>query len=865
MAKELCKKDRARFLPLLIEANVGLAREMHARHLFQDAESVLAYLKGICAPELWEQLRAELSQKPTPPAMVEAARPSVQPPPPAQPVDPHAKLATHWPTVLEAAHLCATDQTVSPAHWVAVDSVVTTFIAPPPQDPETPAFRVAEELELVQNACAAAGEGRWDDLQNLLRNLARNSPFQHWRMFLRGVRHHFLHQPQQAQRCFAQLPTAGGLVRAAAAIAGSAAVPENKVQAPSKARAEWWLAVTGHPLSLVPAIEEAQAAWVKAHVYRSLEALQKGFGKDFRGPHPELGCLLLTSLLPPLNHSSKIEEDRRTEWIGILTRRSKFADRPVILACILRFMILLEAEELPASDLVREWVYLHNLHIQIHGKNPVRESIGWLWLAEQLMQPPDYPVFSRLKREPFRSQPLALKALNRALESDPTYEAAHLALLHFHTASGDDSKRNRLLDELVEKFPGNKRVLLQAGSLAAERKAFSKALPYLRAALQLDPLDRSTRIALAEALYSQAHELHKKRRAADAVWAELESLSRNTPGETSLTLSLWSQRLQRAALEQNQEMAAEAVQRAPHPVLALFLERILTQIHDNPQRTNWLESWNQHLKEAPDWRTMTALVGTAEGARKLKGYGHSDSALSSELLHKILKAAFQTHAHTDPDGLLSFTQKVISVCWPEDRIVDHWPYPIRLRSQIRTLLRPYSKNPKSPHHLCLASMMVEVAFCEFEPSASFDKKLADIVASAEKNGPSSVLEAARGLSKKIERIRENPPDFDDDTEFDQDPDFNPKYQFKPPPPPPPAPRPSRKNPKFSVSAFAKRLAEAVEENDTSAIEQMREEARKEGIPDGAFERLLLTLKDRIANPSKPDQKPDPQIQQPELF
>lgn len=45
--KPLLKAERVRFLPLLFEANVGLAREMIGKGLISEARQVVAYLKRI--------------------------------------------------------------------------------------------------------------------------------------------------------------------------------------------------------------------------------------------------------------------------------------------------------------------------------------------------------------------------------------------------------------------------------------------------------------------------------------------------------------------------------------------------------------------------------------------------------------------------------------------------------------------------------------------------------------------------------------------------------------------------------------------------------------------------------------------------
>ena len=58
-AKELVKRDRTRYLPLLVEANVGLTREMLGKGLVKEATTVVDYLASIAPPARVAALRAE--------------------------------------------------------------------------------------------------------------------------------------------------------------------------------------------------------------------------------------------------------------------------------------------------------------------------------------------------------------------------------------------------------------------------------------------------------------------------------------------------------------------------------------------------------------------------------------------------------------------------------------------------------------------------------------------------------------------------------------------------------------------------------------------------------------------------------------
>jgi hypothetical protein len=61
-AKPLAKLDRARYLPLLIEANVGMAREMLAKGQASMARQVISYLKTIAPKEVCQALEAGVAE-----------------------------------------------------------------------------------------------------------------------------------------------------------------------------------------------------------------------------------------------------------------------------------------------------------------------------------------------------------------------------------------------------------------------------------------------------------------------------------------------------------------------------------------------------------------------------------------------------------------------------------------------------------------------------------------------------------------------------------------------------------------------------------------------------------------------------------
>jgi len=85
-----------------------------------------------------------------------------------------------------------------------------------------------------------------------------------------------------------------------------------------------------------------------------------------------------------------------------------------------------------------------------------------------------------------------------ALSIDPNNLETNLQLLDFYNSSGSQAKSKtiHLLDDLIIKFPQEKKILYQAGLACVNRKAFVKGLKYLRQTSALDPSDKDVKIQI---------------------------------------------------------------------------------------------------------------------------------------------------------------------------------------------------------------------------------------------------------------------------------------------------------------------------------------------------------------------------------
>ena len=279
-AKDLCKKDRERYQPLLVAANVGLAREMIGKGLLKDAAMVIDYLATIVPVEKVAALRAELEK----PALEAASAGGGD---------------AQWALALWTAEGMAAGKGSGPAGWAMIDALVTDGFHPPKGAGEA-AERLAAELETVRTACAATGDGRWDEARDALRRLPRESIFQHWRMFLRGTRCVFEDDREMARKCFAELPPEGALARAARALEPSLIRPG--AHPPIGARVPFFLAATGQPSAWGAGILEAEASWRAGKMVKTYHDLCRGLKGVFPDDQPGLPGVLTASVLPFLQN-----------------------------------------------------------------------------------------------------------------------------------------------------------------------------------------------------------------------------------------------------------------------------------------------------------------------------------------------------------------------------------------------------------------------------------------------------------------------------------------------------------------------------------------------------------------------------------
>lgn len=578
--KPLVKLDRARHLPLLIQANVGLARELAAKGMVAEARQVLAYLATIAPAAQVRLLELELAGR-------------------SQNPEAHlgqfaAALATPTATLPEAEKMRVADQ------------VVLAF-APPPAD--NPALaRLATEVGAIHQGLQAAANKQWEQLPNILRPIPRRSPLSHWTVFLKGLMAFHTGAPERAARFFESLPPASVPAQASRPyllLAGRLELPKNN---PGQAEAlvDGVCRLLGQP-GAGRLLLRAEQLWREGRhgesyrLWRDSVASFPTDGLDWFGSLSEF-------YFQAPHQMSREARERYLRFFDGLLYRGTAKNRYEQMRAYRLFALADQYDS--AHDQRRDWEAFLGLREQLYQSNPRLASLAYNWLGEQLAQEmPSSGFFGSPSRHPrLRDAGHARHCLEKAIQLDPANLAAHLRLCKVYEALGRRRPRNRLLDEMVERFPGEKPVLLEAARGCIERKAYNKGLDYIERAWQLDRLDPQipeflvlARRRLARQ-YFQQHRLDKARQALEPAQALL------TDRPDDLQRSRWTALLRHGLLEQlfgdpalGETLLAQARAANPFPAAFLFFAHLTHRVYARQRKSDspFLAELRDALKQNP--------------------------------------------------------------------------------------------------------------------------------------------------------------------------------------------------------------------------------------------------------------------------
>ena len=479
--KPLVRAFRAQFLPVLIEANVGLAREMAAKGQVPEARQVMAYLATLAPAEQIRALEIEIASR----SMGEGAA-----------VAKYAGLlAEPQGNLSESGRLRLADQTV---------------LAFEPLAEDTPAkARVAAEARAVQSALAAACGAQWDRVPELLRAIPHRSPFNHWGVFIKGLAAFHTGDFERAARLLTSLPkdsTPGRASHAYLALAG-------RLQLDS--RTPFLEATLGGICRLLglpgfaAALVRADRLWEEGRHSQSYRLLRDTVPQFPSAGLDALGALSEFYFQAALTMSG----EEQIEYVNYFDQSLLPAPKNAVEEMLGSRMAALVTSRFAAKDLLETWERFLAARSRLYPPNSHLAALAYAWAGEKLAQPrPSRRSGAGSDGPRMVNGPAARECLQKAIESDPGHLPAYLLLCKVLETLKRTAERNRLLDEMTRRFPEEKLVLIEAARHCVGRKAFAKALDLLESARGLDRLDPQipelmvlARIRLARRYFQDRH------------------------------------------------------------------------------------------------------------------------------------------------------------------------------------------------------------------------------------------------------------------------------------------------------------------------------------------------------------------------
>jgi tetratricopeptide (TPR) repeat protein len=415
-----------------------------------------------------------------------------------------------------AAIYLASCDTLPEAHAdLAADALVTAFEEMPRLQVLPPA--ITDDLARIQSALKAVCEQGYAKALLAIKPIGLRSIFISWKWLVKGLCALYTKEDEKALAAFGKIATGSTPESYASAylrLLSDKAPSDFAAQPPAVLEAA--CAAAGFA-KMAKVIARAEYLWrVKrfrdshAHLIGAMEefpSLSAGLGRTLSELYYN-ACFEMP--FEPgqkyVRHLLHCAFDRKA---GTTCAEQIWAQRSAAL--------FMEAHSTADRPILEQWEKFLSLHAALHGERPKVCALIYNRLGNLFCQPArENPLFSFLfnprkrARTSLRNPEMARRCFEKSVKADPGDKTGQLSLIGFYEKIGAAPKVNRLLDQMIKQFPGEKDVLFKAGQRCVARKAFVKAISYLEQALALDPMDKSLREALIIACIQAAlNHVHK--------------------------------------------------------------------------------------------------------------------------------------------------------------------------------------------------------------------------------------------------------------------------------------------------------------------------------------------------------------------
>jgi tetratricopeptide (TPR) repeat protein len=395
-----------------------------------------------------------------------------------------------------------------------------------------------EQCDLLRQAFAHAEAGRDEEARAALQGIGLQSPFLEWKLFLRGLLAYYQNDDARALENWNRL---------------------NSERMPFR--------LTGPFRFLIdPAFRQAQAPEAQTKLQRAadqlqgaaltlpLRAVQSAIGSDKQLPH---AFRLAESLLPALRQQAPALAQRLAwcfYWALVshgnpedMNRYRRVFGAPPDDPDLLRLQALaLErrgnlASAHDAWKDFQEWLANDSTWGSLELRQRAR-ALVWSHMGVNAghMSENSLPPFLPFKVELPSIEPGAEHCFQKSLTLAPDRLEAHKDLFDYYWESDEPAKAIAAGEVLLTHFPDHVPTLEAMAGLWHEKKDYEKALWLLERALQVNPLERRLRLAVADAHMFVARDLAGTRRLDEARAEYRASLTLQDPRGKPGVLCRWS-------------------------------------------------------------------------------------------------------------------------------------------------------------------------------------------------------------------------------------------------------------------------------------------------------------------------------------
>ncbi len=492
--KDLCKTDKVKYLPELIQSYQGLANQMIQNGQSADAAQIIENIKALSSGGGSGAVSLEIAI-----AMKKKDYEAI-----ARIYEKHLSQKKDMSVLLEIP--------------TVADALVVAF-------QEFPALKTASpevhgELIAVQQALADVSGEKYDDAWGKVKGIGAHSLFSRWKLFIKGLVAFYRNEDEKALEAFGRVPSDTLLHNVARTYSYLINKNSPDRSQPSEPVLQKVCDVAGHP-DLASSLPHAEVLWQAGRRYESYCHVYNTM-QPFPSEGGDIAGILSRFYYNVIHH---IHPKEAIPYFSALCKRAAIESKQYSLEWMLLYKMdgLLSMKmhhgdnDMYCEGCTDGWLNFLEAYTRMHGRHPKMESliyyrIGVLFTTKCENDP--YLSFwrsSRKNKTIMRNERFAEEYYQKSISADPENKAAYMGLLDVYRQTHKQPKYNKLLDKIAPLFPDDAIIQNEAGTNCVKRKAFIKGIKYLERATRLDSLNSEIRRHLGYAYVETARSYFCKR------------------------------------------------------------------------------------------------------------------------------------------------------------------------------------------------------------------------------------------------------------------------------------------------------------------------------------------------------------------